>query len=83
MKVSITRIGNSKGIRIPKALLKQLKLEDVVELEAEKDRLIIRPARAPRQDWGKAFQKMRKRGDDAILDGEIQSTEWDKREWQW
>jgi antitoxin MazE len=83
MKVSITRIGNSKGIRIPKTLLKQLKVEDTVELEAEKDRLIIRPVRESRKGWGKAFQKMRERGDDAILDGEIQSTEWDKREWQW
>ncbi len=83
MKVAVARIGNSKGIRIPKAFLKQLKLEDVVELEVEKDRLIIRPARKSRKGWGKAFQKMRERGDDAVLDGEIQSTEWDKREWQW
>ncbi len=83
MKVSITRIGNSKGIRIPKIFLKQLKVEDTVELEAEKDRLIIRPVRESRKGWGKAFEKMRNRGDDALLDSDLSLTEWDNKEWRW
>ena len=33
MLVSVVPIGNSKGIRIPKSILKQLNIKEKVELE--------------------------------------------------
>ena len=39
----IVRIGNSRGIRVPKALLDQAMLREEVELYAEPGRLIVRP----------------------------------------
>jgi len=39
----IIKIGNSKGIRIPKPLLEQIGLKDEVVLEARENQLIIRP----------------------------------------
>lgn len=84
MKSSIVRIGNSRGIRIPKALLEQCGLEDTVELEVEGDRLIIRPARSPREGWADAFCEMARRGDDKLIDaGRWGQTEWDRTEWRW
>lgn len=84
MKTNIVRIGNSKGIRLPKSLLEQCQLKDTVEIEVEGNVLIIRPLRAPRSDWSQAFAKMAKHKDNALLDQEAKSgTEWDRSEWRW
>jgi antitoxin MazE len=84
MRTNIVRIGNSRGIRIPKALLEQCKLGETVELEVENDRLVIRPADRPRQGWDEAFLQMAEHGDDALLDeNSLGQTEWDQTEWEW
>lgn len=84
MKTSLVRIGNSRGIRIPKTILEQCRLSETVELDVEKDRLVIRPARKPRSGWEEAFRLMAQRGDDALLDREsLTSTRWDRAEWEW
>ncbi|HLB66289.1 MAG TPA: AbrB/MazE/SpoVT family DNA-binding domain-containing protein [Candidatus Saccharimonadales bacterium] len=43
MKTSIIKIGNSKGIRIPKVLLEESKLGPKVELELKDGKIIIAP----------------------------------------
>jgi len=84
MKTRIVKIGNSQGVRIPKLLLERSMLGEEVELEAEEDRIIIRPARQPRQGWAQAFRVMAERGDDKLLDAQARSqTRWDEDEWQW
>ena len=44
MLVSIVKIGNSRGIRIPKPLLEQAGIADAAELTIEAGRLVIAPA---------------------------------------
>ena len=84
MKARIVRIGNSKGIRIPKPLIEQTGLRDEVTIEAVGNRLVIRAVRRPRAGWAAAFQAMAAAGDDRLLDGDGTTTdEWDQREWQW
>jgi len=84
MKASIVRIGNSKGIRIPKVVLEQTRLKGEVELEVWDQQILIRAATKPRQDWGRKFRIMAAKGDDKLLDSEaIGLTSWDKEEWQW
>ena len=68
MKARIIQIGNSKGIRIPRPLLRGCQLEDEVELEAQPGQLIVRPVGGPRHGWAAAFEKMAEYGDDALLD---------------
>lgn len=68
MKTRIVAIGSSRGIRIPKSLLEQTGLSGEVEISAEAYALVIRPIKKPRGDWAKAFQKMARNGDDALLD---------------
>ena len=78
MKVSIIRIGNSRGIRLNKMLLEKYKIEDEVELVLEPDSILIRPIVKPRQDWDKAFAEMRKKEDDALLiDSVLDANDWD------
>lgn len=84
MRTNIIRIGNSKGIRLPKAILEQCQLEDVVEIEVEGNTLIIRRLHAPRANWSQAFADMAKNKDDTLLDPDARSaTEWDRGEWRW
>jgi antitoxin MazE len=52
MLVSIIRIGNSKGIRLPKALLEQCEIDNAVELEVKGKEIVLRPTKKrPREDW--------------------------------
>jgi antitoxin MazE len=84
MKTSIVRIGNSQGIRIPKLLLEQTGLCGEVEMIAQNDSLVIRPAKRPREGWVAAFQEMARRGDDASLDDASPSlSNWDENDWEW
>ena len=61
-KTRIVKIGNSRGIRVPKVLLDQAQLPDEVELHAEPGRLVVQATRRPRSDWAKAARLMRDRG---------------------
>ncbi len=84
MKTALIRIGNSRGIRIPKVFLEQFQFNNEVELEPRHDHLVIRPATQPRSGWENAFRQMREHGDDALLDEEFPSTtQWDTTEWEW
>ncbi len=56
MKTELVRIGNSRGIRIPKPIIEQCRLGDKVEMRVEDDRVVISSERAPRQGWDEAFR---------------------------
>ena len=81
-RARIVRIGNSKGIRIPKVLLEHAQLPDEVELQAENGRLIVRAARGPRAGWAAAAHTMHDQGDDQLLDATTVSR-FDEKEWRW
>jgi antitoxin MazE len=84
MRARVVKIGNSQGIRIPKTLLDQTGILDDVELEVEKNQIVIRPISNPRRDWENVFKAMADRGDDALIDGdEHLSHSWDDEKWQW
>lgn len=81
VKSHLVRIGNSRGVRIPKILLEQLNLTDEVELGIEADRLVIRSSRRARQGWEERFRAMHERGDDRLE--EFPASAWDDQEWEW
>jgi antitoxin MazE len=84
VKSRIVKIGNSRGIRIPKVLLDQAKLSNDIEVEVQGDKLIIRSVRRTRQGWEDQFVEMAHRGDEKLLDAELASpSSWDKDEWEW
>lgn len=82
MKAQIVRIGNSRGIRLPKVLLEEVQLESEVELQAEPGRIVIRRATRPRAGWAAAARRMRENDEDRLL-GKPTATRFDKEEWQW
>ncbi|MDQ1272378.1 MAG: antitoxin MazE [Planctomycetota bacterium] len=82
MKINIITIGNSKGIRIPKAILKQCHLDKEAELETEEDKIIIKPfKKKPRKGWKEAFSSMRKREEDTLLIDD--SIDREMKDWEW
>jgi len=81
-KTHIVRIGNSRGIRVPKGLLDHAQLPEEVELQAEHGQLIVRAARGPRAGWAEAAKAMHTRGDDELLDPAA-ATRFDDKDWQW
>jgi antitoxin MazE len=86
MKVKIVKIGNSRGIRIPKVLLRQTGIDDEVNLEVKDDQIILRPLKdSIREGWDNSFRKMRDEGDDNLIDGEVLAaqTAFDEDEWEW
>ena len=84
MRARVIRIGNSQGLRIPKPILDQTGIMDDVEIEVEKNQIIIRPFRNVRDGWDNAFKTMGQEGDDGLLiDDDNFSHSWDEEEWQW
>ena len=85
VKVRVVPVGNSKGIRIPKAIIEQFNLKGEVSLETRGDYLVIRPVSKTREGWTEAFAAMAKCGDDGLLLGDeiYDSSRWDEEEWEW
>jgi len=84
MKARIVRIGNSHGIRLPKAVLEQSGLTEEVEIDVQHHQITIRPVEHPRTGWDDAFKEMAANGDDALLDADAPTgSTWDQEEWEW
>ncbi|KAF0153295.1 MAG: SpoVT/AbrB domain-containing protein [Ignavibacteria bacterium] len=85
MKTKVIKIGNSRGVRIPKSLIDQSGLKTEVELEIDHGRIIISPISRNRDSWEISFQKMAKNKDDILLDNDslLSQAKWDKEEWEW
>ncbi len=71
MELSVIKIGNSKGFRLPKSLIEKYNIKDKVELILEKGYLILKPISKPRKGWEQAFEKMNENGDDNLLFGDV------------
>jgi antitoxin MazE len=82
MRAELVRIGNSRGIRIPKPLIEQCRLGETVELRVENDCLVIAPQRRSRQGWEDAFSAAAPPANDALL-LDIGPNDFDKKEWKW
>jgi antitoxin MazE len=82
MKSRIVQIGNSRGVRLPKALLDEAQLVDEIELHAAPGRIVIRKANRPRAGWAVAARLMRERNEDRLLDPTT-ATHFDEKEWKW
>ena len=82
IRSKVVKIGNSRGIRIPRMLLEQAGLTDEVEMTVEGENLIIHSTRLPRSGWAARFADMTEHRDDQLLD-ETPTTQWEENEWTW
>ncbi len=82
MKTKLVRLGNSRGIRLPKPLIEEAGLPDEVELEVRKGAIVISPAKGVRSGWEEAAEAIHEDGDDQLLDADV-NTRFDDEEWKW
>jgi len=61
MKTHLVRIGNSRGVRLPKPLIAQAGLTQEVELRVQGGAIVIARVTTPRSGWADAARKMRQR----------------------
>ena len=80
MRTRIVRIGNSRGIRLPKPLLEQAGLGDEVELTAEAGQIVIAAPRVTRAGWADAARRLAAAGEDQL---DNHATTFDESEWEW
>jgi antitoxin MazE len=83
MKTKLVRIGNSRGIRIPKPLIEQLGFKTQVELLIEENQLIIRLERRLREGWGESFRLGGPPENQELLLEGIAPSRFDEEEWEW
>lgn len=79
----IVAIGNSKGIRLPKRLIDELNLTDIVELESRDNEIVIRSMAGTHEGWEESAKAMHRLGADRLLIGDIPPSDWDENEWKW
>ena len=84
MRANVIKIGDSQGLRMPKTVLEQTGIVDAVEIEVEKNRIVIRPAENIREGWDEAFKAMAENRDDRLLiEEEHIEHSWDDEGWEW
>ncbi len=57
MQTHIVPIGNSLGLRLPKAVLESLHLvrASALSIQVRADSIVLKPIKAPRRHWAEAF----------------------------
>ena len=83
---TLTKIGNSQGVRIPKPIIKQANLENAeIEFVVVKEGLLLKPVKKIRQNWEesikKTLSKNRNNKDEALLDDLLNDD--DLETWEW
>jgi len=82
MKIRLVRIGNSRGVRLPKAIIEQAGLTEEVELGVQDGAVVIARVASARLGWADAARKIHQRGEDLLLDPPV-PTLFDEKEWEW
>jgi antitoxin MazE len=82
MKTRLVRIGNSRGLRLPKPLIEEAGFKDEVEITLRDGALVITSAEHPRVGWEKAVQLLLERREDYVLE-DAAATRFDDEEWEW
>jgi antitoxin MazE len=81
MRARLVQVGNSRGVRLPKAMIEEAGLGEDIELSLRKGEIVISRAKGVRVGWAEAFREMatRERG---LLDP-YAPTRFDAEEWEW
>jgi antitoxin MazE len=82
MKTRLVRIGNSRGVRLPKAIIAQAGLTEEVELSVRDGAVVIARTTSTRLGWADAASQMRQCDEDLLLDPPV-PTLFDEKEWEW
>jgi len=82
MKTKLVPIGNSRGVRIPKPMIKEAGLNDEVDIQFRDGAIIITSIMQLRSGWAESAKTLHSRQGDQLLDTHTQ-TRFDKADWNW
>lgn len=83
MRTRLVRIGNSRGVRIPKAVIEAAGLNAALRMRiVDAGLLLERLDDDPRAGWAEAARELIDRGDAGLLDDPV-PTAFDESEWEW
>jgi len=82
---TLIRIGNSQGVRIPKAIIEQAQLNDKdLEFKIVDEGLLIQPVKKPRQGWKEQFAKSLQSKESIKIDQEwLNAPLSSDEDWEW
>jgi len=82
IELKVVPIGNSRGVRLPKAVLDKYAIKGELVLEERTDGLLLRNKRDKRLTWEDTFKEIAKEREDwsdldaAMADGLDQESKW-------
>lgn len=82
MRTRLIRIGNSRGIRIPKALIEAADLNVPFRMRVVDEGLLLERVGDQRAGWAEAARELQDRGEGGLLDDPV-PTVFDEVEWEW
>jgi antitoxin MazE len=82
MKTRLVRIGNSRGVRLPKTIIAQAGLTEEVELGVRDGAVVIARVTSARSGWTDAARQMHQCDEDRLIDAPT-PTRFDEKEWEW
>jgi antitoxin component of MazEF toxin-antitoxin module len=65
-ELTVTRVGNSRGVRLPAEVLRRYHIGDTLIMEQRVDEIALRPRRARNQklSWAETYQRMAQTDED-------------------
>ena len=65
-ELTVTRVGNSRGVRIPADVLRRYRVGDTLLMEQRPDEIVLRPKRTRQQklNWAETYQQMAQTDED-------------------
>lgn len=81
----LSHIGNSLGVRIPKAIIHQVGFteETTLAFKVTDEGLLLFPVRQVREGWEDAFKASGKGKKERLLLSDTLENSFDKDEWEW
>ena len=63
-EAKLIKIGNSKGIRLPKAMIVKYGFKGLIQLEETENGILIKPLNDSKLSWEETYQQMAKTSED-------------------
>ena len=82
IELKVVRIGNSRGVRLPKAVLERYEIKDALVLEAREEGLLLRGKKDKRMTWEETYREMAREKEDwsdldaTVADGIESGDKW-------
>jgi antitoxin MazE len=58
LELTVTRVGNSRGVRLPANVLRRYRIGDTVVMEQRPDEIALRPKRSGKLTWEETARAM-------------------------